>query len=300
MGNIIFNKRFIVSRLRIYLNLPYQLQRKVKSQFSRDFLTKISILFKPQHTTGSLTGEKKHVSDLNEFGWSSLGEVLPPNEVEELKIKLKSFPIEDRFRPELGHFSLNNIPSDSHTGSYVIDDWNEFPEIIALANSEKLLKIAGSFLGCKPTISNLQIWWSFPGHSEAEQAEKFHRDVDDWKFLKLFIYLTDVDEDSGPHVYVQKSSKSNRRLPIKRYTDLEIENIFGQDNVIQFLAKKGEGFLEDTFGFHKGQLAKSKKRLLLQIQYSINPIAINTYTPKESNLNFDPYVNRLYLESKGK
>jgi hypothetical protein len=296
MRSFRFYQEFVFSRFKIYLNLPYQIQRKVKSQFTRDMFTKLSASFKPKKAEGLTSDEVEHVSNLNKLGWSSLGTVISPCEVENLKIKLNNFPLEDRFRPNMGHFSLENVPSDSHVASYVIDDWNQFPEIINIANSDKLLRIAGSYLGCMPTISNLQLWWSFPGHGEAEQAENFHRDVDDWKFLKLFIYLTDVDDDSGPHVYVQKSCKHNRTLPIRRYSDIEIEELFGKQNILPMLARKGEGLLEDTFGFHKGQLAKTKRRLLLQVQYSINPIAINGYEPKVSNFNYDSHVNRLYLK----
>lgn len=292
----LYDLGFVTSRFKIYLNLPYQLQRKIKASFSRDLFTKISALCKPKNIGDLTTEELSHVDNLKELGWSKLGQVLSFNEVDELKLKLVNVPLEDRFRPELGQFTYENIPKVSHVASYVIDDWNQFPEIIELANSKSLLKIAGDYLGCMPTISNLQLWWSLPGHSVAEQAENFHRDVDDWKFIKLFIYLTDVNEDSGPHVYVQKSCKKNRDLPIKRYTDREIEGLFGAENIIQMLAKRGEGILEDTFGFHKGQLAEKNSRLLLQVQYSINPIAINKYVPKPSNLEFDIYTNRLYLK----
>jgi hypothetical protein len=296
LEKFIYYKKFIFSRFRIYFNIPYQVQRKVRTQFLRDTLINIVAFFKPKNLTGLSEEEIQHVSTLNQLGWSSLGEIFSSDEVEMLKEKLKGFQLTDKFRPELGNFHLDKVPEQSHIANYVIEDWSMFPEILSIANSERLLKIAGSYLGCMPTISNLQIWWTFPGHKEAEQAENFHRDVDDWKFVKLFIYLTDVDENSGPHVYVQKSCKTHRNLPIKRYTDDEVIHYFGEDNILKMLAKKGEGFFEDTFGFHKGLLANTNKRLLLQVQYSIGPIAINKYKPIPSTFNYDPYVNRLYLK----
>ena len=51
------------------------------------------------------------------------------------------------------------------------------------------------------------LWWTFPGnHTQLDRkkhAHMFHRDIDDFKFLKLFIYINDVGIDNGPHVVVQ-------------------------------------------------------------------------------------------------
>jgi hypothetical protein len=290
------NQKLFYNKLKMRLNFRYQIQRKLRSVVFRDFFTQLSVYFKPKKNIKLSSEEHIHLSNLNELGWTSVGEVLTIKDVDKLTKKLSDFPLTDRFRPELGEFSIENVPKNSHVASYLIENWNLFPEIIALANSDQFLKIAERYLGCVPTISNLQIWWSFPGHESAEDSENFHRDVDDWKFLKLFVYLTDVDEENGPHVYVQKSLKKHRTLEIRRYTDLEVESLFKKEDIIQMLGKKGEGLMEDTFGFHKGQLAKSKRRLLLQIQYSINPIAIAEYPTNMSDLNHDPYVNRLYLK----
>jgi len=41
-------------------------------------------------------------------------------------------------------------------------------------------------------------------------AQFFHWDNDFSKFLKLYIYLTDVDEASGPHIYIPKSHKKKK------------------------------------------------------------------------------------------
>ncbi len=58
-------------------------------------------------------------------------------------------------------------------------------------------------------------WWSFPTKtaSEADLSRasfKFHFDLDDWRMLKFFFYLSDVDADAGPHVYVRGSHNRRR------------------------------------------------------------------------------------------
>jgi len=259
----------------------------------------LSKAFKPKSSKVVLQKtEAKALGDLNSTGWTDLGVFIHEDDISEIFGKLENFALKDRYRPVHGEFLLNSVPSDTHVADYIVDDWNNLPEIVKIANSPSILNIAEGYLGCKPTISNLQLWWSFSGHENSEEAENFHRDVDDWKFVKFFIYLTDVDLQSGPHTYVQKSINSHRHLPIKRYSDTEIEKYFGKENIKIMTGKKGSAFMEDTFGFHKGQLAKEDRRLVLQVQYSINPIAINSYTSKDSIMEIDPYINRLYLKRK--
>ena len=143
------------------------------------------------------------------------------------------------------------------------------------------------------------MWWSLGGRKEAKDAQLFHRDVDDFKFCKLFIYLTDVGENQGPHTYVEGSSSSSKLRKIRRYQDQEIIEAFGEEKIIKFVRDKGSMFIVDTYGFHKGTLPVDGNRLLLQIQYSLNPIGIENYKPLKINLkdSFDPYVNRLLINS---
>lgn len=167
-----------------------------------------------------------------------------------------------------------------------------------IANDPGVLNLAKDFLNATPTISNVNMWWSVGGKEQAEDAQLFHRDVDDFRFIKLFIYLTDVDENSGPHTYVKGSSSSNKLLKIRRYQDEEIHQTFGKENVIEFTRPKGSAFMVNTYGFHKGLLPKSKNRLLLQVQYSLRPIGIESYDPVKVDYteHLDSYVNRLIIK----
>lgn len=67
--------------------------------------------------------------------------------------------------------------------------------------------IAQEYLACKPIHDLVLMWWSAPHSNKAssEAAQLYHFDMDHLKFLKFFIYLTDVDEHNGPHCYVRKS-----------------------------------------------------------------------------------------------
>jgi hypothetical protein len=80
-------------------------------------------------------------------------------------------------------------------------------------------------------------------------------------------------------------------------TDDEVHLCFRQQDCLTISGKAGDAFLEDTFGLHKGRPPLKARRLVLQVQYSINPIAVYDYESATTNSSgIDSYVNRLYLK----
>lgn len=135
-----------------------------------------------------------------------------------------------------------------------------------------LLKFAQEYLECKPILDLAAFWWSAPfnGIGKNGAAQMYHFDLDRIKFIKFFFYITDVDTNTGPHCYVKGSHLD---LPEKidrdgRYEDLEIETIYGKENLIEIIGKKGSIIAVDTRGFNKGKELLKGKRLLFQIQFS--------------------------------
>jgi hypothetical protein len=240
----------------------------------------------------------KQVQELREAGISFLPDALKPKEIAEIVEWSKTVQLHN---PLYGTFTYDDHPPEAHTGHPLRSEIPHCPHLLRVANNSKYLSIASQFLGCQPTISLITIWWSFAGRDKPVQAELFHRDVDDWKFVKLFVYLTDVDEGAGPHIYVKNSSASDKLLKIRRYQDEEVFDAFGKDNVLTLTGKAGSTFMEDTYGLHKGQLPTKKNRLIMQVEYSLNQIAYE-YQPvprsslKLNGLKMDPYINRLFVE----
>lgn len=135
-----------------------------------------------------------------------------------------------------------------------------------------ILAVAQGYLGTKPLLDLLAMWWSAPFHgvAKSEAAQMYHFDLDRIKFIKFFFYITDVDTNTGPHCYVRKSHK---RLPPSllkdgRLTDAEVESAFGKENMIELCGKRGNIMAVDTRGLHKGKDLISGKRLLFQIEFS--------------------------------
>ena len=208
----------------------------------------------------------------------------------------------DPYYPERGRFNpANDVPKGVHVAFFDAELVVQTPHIFEIVNDPVVLSAVARVLGAKPTISHMVVWWSLPaGDGTAQETENFHRDVDDWCFVKYFVYLTDVDEESGPHIFIPGSHKQNKLLPVRRYTTEEIAGAFGEGNEKLFVGPAGTSFLENTYGFHRGLPAKSKPRLALAATYSLRVIPYGPRAPiavlGQNGIpgDIDPYINRIY------
>lgn len=174
-----------------------------------------------------------------------------------------------------GEFYLNNNnlinPGDAYL--YNLDNPHlENSELNRFA-STTIKPIADAYLGANSKVLNTQIWASFSDENNTYNPDfGFHYDLDDYRFLKLFIYLTDVNEDNGPHQIIAKSHKFNA---FYRFFNRRLEEPLSkqyESNVNVMLGKKGDGFFEDTLCYHKGT-RPLKPRMILQVQYGISNLA---------------------------
>ncbi|WFU52012.1 hypothetical protein [Sinorhizobium terangae] len=150
---------------------------------------------------------------------------------------------------------------------------------VAVQHDPLLLNVARHYLGGEARLITTRTWWSFPTKSASEAdlsraSFKFHFDLDDWRMLKFFFYLSDVDADSGPHVYV-RGSHNRRRLKhqltlLVGHPAEDVLAFYGEENAITLTGKAGTGFVEDPFGFHMGTLAKEKPRLMMEIGFGVS------------------------------
>ena len=142
---------------------------------------------------------------------------------------------------------------------------------ISLLLDEGFLGIAQKYLDTIPILDFVTMWWSFPSNIPSnEVAQMYHCDMDRFKFLKFFIYLTDVTPENGPHCYVKASHKVLPK-PLRkdrRYNDSEIESLYPKENIIEFIGRKGSLIAIDTRGLHKGKHLNKRNRLLFQLEYT--------------------------------
>jgi hypothetical protein len=146
--------------------------------------------------------------------------------------------------------------------------------ISSITKDARILKIVKAYLGVQPILHNTQIWYSYPPKNQLENINNpdygFHYDIDDVKFVKLFFYLTDVDESSGAHMAIPGTHRDfSIRKKLNRRIRGEIPAVYRSEHI--FIGETGTGFVEDTNIYHKGSMPQ-KPRLIMQIEYSATSI----------------------------
>lgn len=231
---------------------------------------------------------------LERDGLAPLPGLCPPGQAAALR---EWFAARDVVGPDGAPTPLAALPPGTAAAPYPMATILGHPDILALVNHPLVLARAAAYLGCKPTLSSLGVRWSFPT-DRPNDVQRFHRDPDDWRFLKLFIYLTDVpDAAAGPHVYVRGSHHGTGRLRARAYSRADILRQYDEAAIHPVLGAAGTAFMADTYGIHAGAVPRGQPRLIVQAQYSVLPIYAFAYQPLPMALppELDPYVNRLLL-----
>ncbi len=283
---------------------PFMVQRQFKGHAIRGRIANFIAKLRPKPGYQSALDASMY-HKLDENGIAHLGQLLSVSQVKEIHNWLSQRLVVDDYRPETPAFLPlgSGRHADSHVAYHDAADVIAAPHLLELANRPELLAIAEAFLGCRPTIGYLAAWWSYPTTIGAQQAENFHRDVDDWRFLKLFVYLTDVGPDNGPHIYVTQSAEKNELRQLRRFEDDEVLQAYGAEQILVNEGSAGSGFFENTSGIHKGQPVKAGTRLMFQAVYSLSPLPYGPKTPVgrisdvdfSTDMKLDPFVNRVYL-----
>lgn len=202
----------------------------------------------------------------------------------------------DNYNPALSFQPSRQVPSSCKRAAYAFVDTLACMPLMRLANDAQVLAAVGQRLGCQPTLASVESWWTFGENNPQGQPgadDIFHRDVDDLRFVKLFVYLTDTRIDNGAHCYVLKSHHSElltRRGPI---TDAEVQQAFDGKDILTVTGPAGTAFLEETWGIHRPLMARSGRRLIFSAIYTVRgrlPATRRSALPLPAG--FDPYINR--------
>ena len=146
---------------------------------------------------------------------------------------------------------------------------------LRLGTNLRLLDLANAYLGMWSKLEYVDVWYTPPaGGDDRKASQRWHRDFNDRHLLKAFLYLVDVDEDTGPFEYVPKSAPGGeldqlwpwRPLGDNYPPDDEFaERVNGRS--VTFTAPKGTLIFCNTSGFHRGGFARLKPRVLATLTW---------------------------------
>ena len=228
---------------------------------------------------------------------------LSPAELAEVFQQLAGKPVLDHYNRETTFLVEQGIPPPFTKVWYSTPDVLACAPLLRLANDPLILNAVSQALGARPTIATFQAWWTL-GENNADGAQThyddiYHRDVDDWRFIKLFVYLTDTTRPRGAHCFIRKSHVSPQLTRRGAISDSEVAAAFPQDDVLTIEGDAGTVFLENTWGVHRQLLATEGRRLVFSVLYSLCPLV--PWRPGPATLplplGLDPYTNRVFFTS---
>jgi hypothetical protein len=192
--------------------------------------------------------------------------------------------------------SLDEARQAGPFAGYTMDQLMRTPHLIDFFNHPAIVDFIEMSLGCVPTLYSINAWWSFPATTPTGHgAQFFHRDNDDWRFVTMFLYLTDVDEESGPHqlikgshtlsgmtALIDKARGRGEDVPIDALASFSdesyftgafsgtCERAFGPETT-NIVGPAGTIFMANTVAAHRGLMPTKKPRLVAWARYGMGP-----------------------------
>ena len=217
--------------------------------------------------------QSRLVYDLNEKGIavSSLQELFPdrPHLLSELQQYVSEKAKERKDVPHLKPFL-----------KYL---WDEIP-VVSLSDpfhrliiDERIINVVNSYIGMFTNFYHTMLNITIPAgaDSKAVFSQRWHRDLEDKKLCKIFLYLNDVDEEAGPFTYIAYSKYGTKwgnmfpqHPPKGSYPPRgELEKTIPAEDIVKMTGHAGTLIFCDTSGLHRGGYAFSKERIMLTAGY---------------------------------
>ena len=107
------------------------------------------------------------------------------------------------------------------------------------SESPKIREVVESYLGPDAMLMDSMAWISIGNALDKNNFEfGFHMDQPAWKWLNVFIYLSDVDEENGAHSCIKSTHKNRHLLSfIERRLDYNRAiKLYGKDRIQIFIS----------------------------------------------------------------
>lgn len=149
---------------------------------------------------------------------------------------------------------------------------------LPLVLEERILNIVNSYMDLCVKLYYLTLNITIPVVEGVlpVQSQQWHRDPEDKKLVKVFLYLNNVDEEAGPFIYVPGSQYGGKFGSIfpqqpprgsSYINDKRLEQFIPKEYILKCTGRAGTIIFCDTTGLHKGGYARAKERLMFTAGY---------------------------------
>lgn len=149
---------------------------------------------------------------------------------------------------------------------------------VSLSLDSNVLSVVNAYMQMWTTLRYYDLSKTVPvtPGDQAQYSQNWHRDPEEKRLMKMFIYLTDVDEESGPFIYIPESVHGLRlgglfpqRSPAGSYPlDEEVDRAIPVKDRRTMIGKAGTIMFCDTSGLHKGGYARLRPRIMFTASFT--------------------------------
>lgn len=131
--------------------------------------------------------------------------------------------------------------------------------LLNLGLNPLILDVVNSYLGMWSKLIYFDMWHTLPLNTDTRfLSQRWHRDPEDRRKIRLFLYFSEVDRGAGAMEFLAGS----HFLGIPYPPDGEVERQIPASQRVILQGPPGTLFFCDTAGFHRGGTAKTRPRIL--------------------------------------
>lgn len=166
--------------------------------------------------------------------------------------------------------------------------YTEIVSILEFILSDEVIDNVRGYLNVEPLLSEVKILYSPIYNSKNLQGSQlFHVDFDDEKIVKIFIYLDDIDDETGPLQIIDKTSTKKIFLEndmnfYEKHSD-NFKDLDKYKTLTLTGAKKTINFVDTCNCLHRGSRNNKRERFILYANFSTRSSYRNTPIFTRSN-----------------
>jgi hypothetical protein len=184
------------------------------------------------------------------------------------------FKVAQNMAAELAHSRHRPDQMGKHTLTGTAAQFMAHPEIFQWGAAEKLLRIIERYLRLPVAYDGPSFYYSVADGRDAG-PRKWHRDKEDWKMVKVCVYLNDVNENGGPYECVRPNINAYLskalRFPYKPLPHRKLQSFLGTETSDWYTSCTGTAgtviFTDTAQYYHRGKPPLDRERAAIFFGY---------------------------------
>ncbi len=266
-----------------------------------------------EHPATLLPREAQAVASLREEGISVayMADFFKPDVLDELERYVRNRRASANVESAIArHRAIlaGEVPGQGVKKAFLVNLWDGEPVLdlshpfIRFSLSEPILKIVNAYLGMFSKFRGWRLEVTIPTPPERgrKASQRWHRDEEDRRLVKVFLYLNDVDAAAGPFMYVRRSQVGGKwgdlfpMVPPRGSLPMppNVDDFIPEADTVVCRGRLGTLIFCDTTGLHQGGFSSQGERFMYTSIYtsSASPWPIR-YTYPSTSLGASPLAS---------